>query len=39
MLEPSTELNELFAASIREGEFEFLRKCVLAIQVRDAKVE
>ncbi|HPE72972.1 MAG TPA: SCP2 sterol-binding domain-containing protein [Candidatus Competibacter sp.] len=34
-----TTLNVLFAASIREGEFEFLRDRVLAIQVRDAKVE
>ena len=34
-----TALNVLFAASIREGEFEFLRDRVLAIQVRDAKVE
>ena len=35
----TTALNVLFAASIREGEFEFLRDRVLAIQVRDAKVE
>lgn len=35
----STALNTLFAARIREGEFEFLRDRVLAIQVRDAKVE
>lgn len=35
----STTLNALFAARIREGEFEFLRDRVLAIQVRDAKVE
>jgi len=35
----STALNTLFAARIHEGEFEFLRDRVLAIQVRDAKVE
>ncbi len=35
----TTALNVLFAAQIREGEFEFLRDRVLAIQVRDAKME
>lgn len=35
----TTALNALFAARIREGEFEFLRDRVLAIQVRDAQVE
>ena len=34
-----TALNVLFASRIREGEFEFLRDRVLAIRVRDAKVE
>ncbi|MBK8181659.1 MAG: SCP2 sterol-binding domain-containing protein [Candidatus Competibacteraceae bacterium] len=33
-----TALNRLLAKQIREGEFEFLRDRVLAIQVRDAKV-
>ncbi|HRC72766.1 MAG TPA: SCP2 sterol-binding domain-containing protein, partial [Candidatus Competibacter sp.] len=33
----ATALNALFAGSVREGEFEFLRDRVLAIQVRDAK--
>lgn len=34
----TTALNALFAASIREGEFEFLRDRTLLVQVRDAKV-
>ncbi|MBK8961833.1 MAG: SCP2 sterol-binding domain-containing protein [Candidatus Competibacteraceae bacterium] len=33
----ATALNALFADSIHEGEFEFLRDRVLAIQVRDAQ--
>ncbi|CDI03708.1 MAG: SCP2 sterol-binding domain-containing protein [Candidatus Competibacter denitrificans] len=33
-----TALNRLLATYIREGEFEFLRDRVLAIQVRDAKI-
>jgi predicted lipid carrier protein YhbT len=35
----TTALNALFAARIREGEFEFLRDRVLAILVRDTQVE
>ena len=35
----TTVLNRLFAARIRDGEFEFLRDRILAIQVRDAPVE
>jgi len=33
-----TALNRLLATYIREGEFEFLRDRVLAIQVRDARI-
>ena len=33
-----TALNRLLATYIRQGEFEFLRDRVLAIQVRDAKI-
>ena len=35
----TTALNVLFAAHIREGDFEFLRDRTLVVQVRDAKVE
>lgn len=35
----TTALNRLFATRIHDGEFEFLRDRILAIQVRDAQVE
>jgi predicted lipid carrier protein YhbT len=35
----TTALNFLFADRVRSGEFEFLRDRVLAIRVRDAKME
>lgn len=35
----TTALNVLFAARIRDDEFEFLRDRVLAIRVRDARLE